>query len=144
MNPKIATNLTVCFLFLLIIQLVFVQADMNLENYKSSENSNFTKYTLIKPSTSIFKCSNEAVTDLYIITHTSSDVAHLVPSGLGYIPADLDKVLDRFMTVSGFKKVTEGRRRSWNVQERSCKRSRTANGCNAERSGTPRNVRAGT
>ena len=91
MHSNIATNLTLCFLFLLIIQLVFVQTDMNLENLKSSENSTFTKYTLIEPSKSIFKCSNEVVTDLYIITHTSSDVAHLIPAGYGYIPADLNK-----------------------------------------------------
>jgi hypothetical protein len=67
MHSNIATNLTLCFLFLLIIQLVFVQTDTNLENLKSSENSTFTKYTLIEPSKSIFKCSNEVVTDLYII-----------------------------------------------------------------------------
>jgi hypothetical protein len=91
MNPKIATKLTLCFLFLLISQLVFAQTDMNLENYKSSENSTFTKYTLIEPSTSIDKCSTKVVTDLFIITHTGSDVAHLVPAGYWYIPADLNE-----------------------------------------------------
>jgi len=91
MNPKIVTKLTLCFLFLLINQLVFAQTDMNFENSKSSENSTFTKYTLIEPSISGPKCSNQVVTDLFIITHTSSDVAHLVPAGYGYIPADLNK-----------------------------------------------------
>jgi hypothetical protein len=93
MNPKIVTKLTSCFLFLLISQLVFAQTDVNLENYKSPENSTFTKYTLIEPSSSLPKCLNQDlfVTDLFIITHTGSDVAHLVPAGYGYIPADLNK-----------------------------------------------------
>ncbi len=47
---------------------------------------------------------------------------------------DFVTISDRptFLAVSGLKKVKNGGKRSWNIQECSCKQSKTVNGCNAQ------------
>ena len=91
MHPTIDTYFKISSLFLLFIHLTFAQEEITLENGQSQTNSTFAKYTLIELNSSSVKCTNAVITDLFIITHTNSDVAHLVPPGYNYIPADLNK-----------------------------------------------------
>ena len=77
---------------LLTVQLAFVIAEPAFDNERiGTENSILAKYRIIETNSSLAKCPYSSYSDLYIITHTSSDIERFIPDEYGYFPVDLNK-----------------------------------------------------